>query len=183
MNVDALQELGARLPVIARDAILASAEGRTYVPPSPDPPALPCFVTLRNPDGSLRGCIGRLTAARATLFAEVARNAVLAASGDPRFEPVEDSEVPGLLIEVSVLSPAEPVRDLSDLNPALYGVIVSDGRGRQGVLLPGIPGIDEPAAQVAIAAKKAGIVHELGDVNVSDLEIQRFVTNKFRDAA
>ncbi len=180
MNVAELQEVGAALPALARDAISAWAEGRTFVPPAPDPPALPCFVTLRNPDRSLRGCIGRLEASRDTLFAEVARNAVLAASQDPRFDPVKKSEVARLRVEVSVLSPAEPVKDLSELNPALYGVIVSDGLGRQGVLLPGIPGIDEAAAQVALAAEKAGIY----DIEAGDgIEIQRFVTSKFYDAA
>ncbi len=177
MDVTELQEVGAGLPALARDAISAWAEGRTFVPPGPDLPALPCFVTLRNPDKSLRGCIGRLEASRDTLFAEVARNAVLAASSDPRFGPVAKSEVARLHIEVSVLSPAEPVEDLSELDPALYGVIVSDELGRQGVLLPGIPGIDDAATQVALAAEKAGIY------DIDGVEIQRFVTNKFHDAA
>jgi len=177
MNVAEIQEFGPKLPRLARAAILAWAEGREFEPPSPDPPSLPCFVTLRNPDDSLRGCIGRLQAARETLYAEVARNAVLAARDDPRFEPVEASEVPGLRVEVSVLSPAEPIDELSELDPAVYGVIVSDALGRQGVLLPNVPGIDDAVMQVAIAAEKGGIDPR----SAVGFQIKRFVTNKFWD--
>jgi AmmeMemoRadiSam system protein A len=177
VNAAELQDFGPRLPALARDAILAWAEGRDFEPPSPDPPALPCFVTLRNPDESLRGCIGRLDAACKTLFAEVARNAVLAAKSDPRFEPVKASEVAGLRVEVSVLSPPEPIRDLSDLDPATYGVIVSDALGRQGVLLPNVPGIEDAASQVAIAAEKGG----MDPLESAGFQVERFVTNKFLD--
>ena len=59
--------------------------------------------------------------------------------------------------EVSVLAPDEPVSGLSDLDPKHFGVIVSDGAGRRGLLLPDIDGVDDAATQVAIARQKAGI--------------------------
>jgi MEMO1 family protein len=42
----------------------------------------------------------------------------------------------------------------------MFGVIVEDESGsRRGLLLPDIPGIDNAAQQVEIAARKAGIGH------------------------
>jgi AMMECR1 domain-containing protein len=115
------------------------------------------FVTLRNADGSLRGCVGTLTPAEPDVVTETARSAVLAATADPRFPAVMLGELAALRVEVSVLLAAEPAAGPADLDPARYGVIVSDGGGRQGVLLPNVEGIRHAAEQIAIARNKAGI--------------------------
>ena len=114
-------------------------------------------MTLRNPDGSLRGCIGSLQATEPDVVSETARNAVLAASSDPRFPPVVAQELPRLRIEVSVLMPQQPAAGLHELDPSRYGVVVSDASGRQGVLLPQVAGVRDAAQQVAIAREKANI--------------------------
>jgi AmmeMemoRadiSam system protein A len=115
------------------------------------------FVTLRNADGSLRGCIGSLRPVLPDVVAETARVAVLAAASDPRFLPVQPEELAQLRIEVSVLSPAEPISGVEELDPECFGVIVSDERGRQAVLLPGIAEIRDAKTQVELACAKAGI--------------------------
>jgi AmmeMemoRadiSam system protein A len=115
------------------------------------------FVTLRAIDGALRGCVGSVVASQADIVSETARSAVLAATKDPRFPPVSTPELAALLIEVSVLGPEELVSGPSELDPQRYGVIVRDGSGRQGLLLPGISGIDDASAQVDVARRKAGI--------------------------
>ncbi|MHB1477846.1 MAG: AMMECR1 domain-containing protein, partial [Coriobacteriia bacterium] len=46
--------------------------------------------------------------------------------------------------------------DLSDLDPATWGVIVS-ADWRRGLLLPDLEGVDTVEQQVAIARQKAGI--------------------------
>lgn len=153
-----LELIGPELPGVARralEALLAGVPG-----PRPGPPGTPAagvFVTLRNPDGSLRGCIGSIQPLEADVVLETARSAVLAATRDPRFAPVSREELAGLSIEVSVLEPEEPVGDPSELDPSVFGVIVRDRRGRRGLLLPDIEGIREPAEQIAIARQKAGI--------------------------
>lgn len=153
-----LEELSRELPALARRAIALHLEaGRSLSAGRPGAPAAGVFVTLRNADGSLRGCIGSIAPAEQDVFAETARSAVLAATRDPRFEPVGLAELPSLSIEVSVLAPDEPVERLAELDPKHYGVIVRDRLGRRGLLLPDIEGVDEPAEQVEIARKKAGI--------------------------
>ncbi|RMF84318.1 MAG: AmmeMemoRadiSam system protein A [Nitrospirae bacterium] len=149
------------LPELARDAIRAYvSEGRRLAPPETLPPEwhrrAPVFVTLRTPSGELRGCIGSLEPLTGNLAAETIDRAIAAATGDPRFAPVGPGEVEDLEVEVSILSPLEPVPSLEALDPARYGVVVEAG-GRRGVLLPGIEGIDTPEQQVAIARRKAGI--------------------------
>src|SRR6185369_8578717 len=67
----------------------------------------PCFVSLKTIDGELRGCIGTIEPARETLAREIIANAISAAIGDPRFDPVAEDELPNLRYSVDVLLPSE----------------------------------------------------------------------------
>nr|WP_320132919.1 AmmeMemoRadiSam system protein A [uncultured Holophaga sp.] len=115
------------------------------------------FVSLHTRGGELRGCIGTLAATRSSLAEEIAANALAAGTRDHRFEPVTLPELPGLVIQVDVLSEPEPVSSSEDLDPMRYGVIVSGPGGRRGVLLPDLPGIASAREQIRIAARKAGL--------------------------
>ena len=66
-----------------------------------------CFVTLTR-QGELRGCIGTLEAHR-PLGVDVRENAVAAAFRDPRFKPLARDEFTVTEVEVSLLSPMEPL--------------------------------------------------------------------------
>jgi MEMO1 family protein len=113
------------------------------------------FVCLKI-RGMLRGCIGTFQPAEKDVAAEVVRNAVSAATCDPRFTCVRPNELPDLEYSVDVLSDPEQVNSLSDLDPSRYGVIVQAG-GRRGLLLPDLEGVDTVEQQVGIAMQKAGI--------------------------
>lgn len=86
------------------------------------------FVTL-NERGELRGCIGSLVARR-PLVEDVRGNARSAAFDDPRFPPLDASELPIVKIEVSVLSALESVPATSE--EELLSLLVP---GRDGLLL------------------------------------------------
>ncbi|MBM4387676.1 MAG: AmmeMemoRadiSam system protein A, partial [Deltaproteobacteria bacterium] len=94
------------------------------------------FVTLRK-NGSLRGCIGSIMPVE-PLFEGVIRNAVNAASHDPRFEPVKPEEEKDIHIEISVLSKPEKVGGIKDIVIGRDGIIISKG-GRRAVFLPQVP--------------------------------------------
>jgi AmmeMemoRadiSam system protein A len=113
------------------------------------------FVSLKI-GGQLRGCIGTVQPVCDTLADEIIHNAVSAGTGDPRFLPVREKELPLLEYSVDVLTLPEPVASLEDLDPKRYGVIVSFG-ARRGLLLPDLEGIDTVELQLDIALKKAGI--------------------------
>ncbi len=166
---------GQRLVNIAREAVGASVvRGHAANVAEPLGFRAPVFVTLRRRDGALRGCIGTLRPVEGDVTAETARNAVLAATRDPRFPPVTPDELPGLDVEVSVLLPEERVAHLAQLDPARYGVVVRDADGRQGVLLPDVPGVDDAEAQVRIARQKGGIAEGV------DVTLHRFEVRKYR---
>ena len=132
-----------------------------------DPPSNPigvlawragAFVTIRKLDGQLRGCIGTIEGEYPNVAREIVKNAISAATRDPRFPPVSISELPGLIYSVDVLSIPEAVRGPEDLDPTVYGVIVETLDGsRRGLLLPGIAGLDSAPEQWLAVHSKAGI--------------------------
>ncbi len=66
------------------------------------------FVTLRWNDGRLQGCIGSLEPRR-PLADDVMHNALAAAFADPRASPLALEDLSDIRVEVSVLSPLEPI--------------------------------------------------------------------------
>ena len=125
---------------VARESIAAHFRARR--PPLPDPTGAlaehrGAFVTLHGRDGQLRGCIGLMRSDR-PLLETVARMAVAAATEDGRFEPVTEAELDDVSIEVSALSPLEPIRP-EDVEVGRHGLLIGQG-SRRGVLLPQVPG-------------------------------------------
>ncbi len=129
------------------------------------------FVSLHK-GGNLRGCIGTLEPTRASVADEVIQNAISAATRDPRFPAVQPSELKELEISVDVLTPAEPIASIDELDPKRYGVIVQSG-WRRGVLLPDLEGVDTAEYQVSIARRKAGIGPE-EPVQLYRFEVKRY---------
>ena len=129
-------------------ALLAVRLAATGAPP-PDPdelvarrelvpgPALTghrgAFVTLTL-DGSLRGCIGTIEGT-CPLIEAVLRNARAAACEDPRFAPVGPDEVDALELEISALTPLQPVAGPEDIDVGRHGVVLEYGP-RRAVFLP-----------------------------------------------
>ena len=113
------------------------------------------FVSLKK-FGDLRGCIGTFMPTQENIAQEIIKNAISAAVDDPRFSPVNFSELEDLSISVDVLSAPEEVKDISQLDPKKYGVIVSSGY-KKGLLLPDLEGVDTVKYQIDIAKRKAGI--------------------------
>ena len=167
------------LPKLARKAIEAHLEGQ-------DDNGLPidstddinllaskraCFVSIKTAKGELRGCIGTIVPTRNSLKEEIIANAIAAATHDPRFPSMEKEELEPARISVDVLHAPEPIRSLSELNPRLYGVIVSKGRQR-GLLLPNLDGVDSVEQQLGIAARKGGI-NSLEGVTILRFRVDR----------
>jgi AmmeMemoRadiSam system protein A len=90
------------------------------------------FVTLHK-RGRLRGCIGVIEAFE-PLGDSIARCAANAALHDPRFSPVRSEELPELEIELSLLSPLEPILP-ENIEIGKHGLLISQGP-RRGLLLP-----------------------------------------------
>ena len=99
------------------------------------------FVTLTEND-RLRGCIGSLKPHR-PLIDEALANTTQAAFADPRFAPLEPSELAALRLDVSILSHPRPVPAgseselVSALEPDRDGLILAAGK-RRALFLPSV---------------------------------------------
>jgi hypothetical protein len=188
LDADDEQQFAAALLGRARNSI-AAALGLAREPETAHPRLAAIgatFVTLRDARGELRGCIGRLEAV-ATLEEDVRRNAAAAAFGDPRFDPLQAHEWPGVCIEVSLLEPPEPLppartrgEALRQLRPHVDGVIV-DWRGHSATFLPQVwQQLPEPEAFLAALLRKAGLG---ADFWAEDLRLRRYRVRHFESSA
>jgi AmmeMemoRadiSam system protein A len=146
------------LLAIARRAI-AGAIGAPGAGPAVQPEDASrggAFVSLHDRGGDLRGCIGFIESDEP--HPRTVRDAaVAAATRDPRFPPVRAEELPGLQIEISLLSAPRPIRP-EEVECGRHGLIVSRG-GRRGLLLPQVPaqfGWDREQF-LAATCRKAGL--------------------------
>lgn len=144
------------------------------------------FVTLRA-QGRLRGCIGNVVAER-PLAESVVRNTVAAASRDPRFPPINGRELAHVRVEVTVLTPLNPLlyqnyNDLlRNLRPGVDGVMVK-WEGRRGLLLPQVwERVRETADFLNALAQKAGIPSAKLQANPPEAEIFTFQAQHFVEA-
>jgi len=90
------------------------------------------FVSL-HVKGKLRGCIGVIDG-RERLGESIVRCAAGAALDDPRFTRMKPEEIGDVEIEISLLTPLEPIRP-EDVEIGTHGLLVEQG-GRRGLLLP-----------------------------------------------
>ena len=102
------------------------------------------FVTLNTfPKHDLRGCIGYPEPV-APLIESLTDSAINAATKDPRFPNVTSKEMDKIVVEVSLLTPPEPIdakkpKDyLEQIKIGRDGLIVEKGMYR-GLLLPQVP--------------------------------------------
>jgi len=132
------------------------------------------FVSLHKRK-ELRGCVGTYLPAHENLAEEIILNAVAACSRDYRFNSITADELPILSVEVSLLSPPERIKNVGELDPNKYGVVVKCSDGRTGLLLPDLEGVDSAQEQIAIACQKAGI----NPVSDKEIEIHKFTVEKY----
>lgn len=91
------------------------------------------FVTLTK-NGKLRGCIG-YTNAVYPIGEAVVRAARAAAFEDPRFPHLKEGELEKIVIELSILTTPQPVKDFKEITIGKDGLICSY-LGYYGLLLP-----------------------------------------------
>ncbi len=165
------------LVALARRALESYVRDRTVVEPAPLPGLeqrrAGVFVSLHLPDGSLRGCIGTTQPTQPGIAQEIVRNAISAATRDPRFYPVRPDELAGLDVSVDVLGEAEEVGGTEDLDPKRFGIIVQAADGRQALLLPDLEGVDTVDQQVCITCRKGGIDPDRDTYRILRFEVQR----------
>jgi AmmeMemoRadiSam system protein A len=129
------------------------------------------FVSIKK-RGQLRGCIGTFEPTKPNVAEEVIANAISSATRDPRFPPIEPSELAHLEYSVDLLTQPEPVESTAELDAKQYGVIVEAGL-RRGLLLPELEGVDTVEDQIDICRRKAGIPRD-EPIKLYRFEVKRF---------
>lgn len=130
---------------------------------------LGAFVTLKI-EGDLRGCIGFIES-KEPLYKTVEEAAILAATEDTRFPPLELNELMLIDIEISVLGKSESVKSYDDIILGEDGLILEEGFKR-GLLLPQVPiehGMNKEEYLTAICCK-AGLNGSLWKTKLVNLK-------------
>ena len=180
----------ATLLDIADESIRAGLAGRarSRVDTASLPPLLAergaAFVTVRV-GSELNGCIGSIEPV-APLGAAVARHAWDAAFADPRLPPLRPEEYEHTTIEVSVLSPLEPIPGRSEaellaaLRPGEDGLVIA-AQGRRGLFLPVVwESLPDPRDFLHHLQDKAGLPPGWWP---EDMVANRFSVEKFERVA
>lgn len=148
------------------------------------------FVTIEK-SGQLRGCIGTYLPTKENIAQEIIYNAIAAAAEDYRFGPIQKEELPLLSYTVYILEKPELVKNIKELDPKKFGIIVkttpissADGTdvvfnghfvAKSALLLPDLEGIDTIEKQISIVCQKGGI-----DPSQEKIIIYRFTTEKYQ---
>ena len=142
-----------------------------------------CFVTIRKM-GDLRGCIGSLEPSR-PLAQDVAHNAFQAAFRDPRFDPLREHEFETLRVELSVLSPMEPIDVANEadllgrLTPHVDGLVIIEG-ARRATFLPKVwESLPDPEQFLGHLRLKCGLPKDYWSEH---LEFHRYGTTTYAES-
>lgn len=141
------------------------------------------FVTLTQ-HGQLRGCIGTLEAHR-PLGEDVRQNAIAAAFHDKRFEPLKESELAHTRVEISLLSPQQPLTfdseadALAKLRPGVDGVVLVY-RHQRSTFLPQVwEQLPHPQQFMAHLKRKAGLADNFWSPEV---KLFRYTVDKWKES-
>jgi len=147
------------------------------------------FVTLKTyPENNLRGCIGYPEPVY-PLIDSLLDASVASATRDPRFHPVSSNELDHLVIEVTVLSSPELIKDrkgkglLEAIEIGRDGLIIEKGF-HKGLLLPQVPiewnwEKDEFLSHTCI---KAGLPYDCW-YNDNDIKVYKFSGQVFSETS
>jgi AmmeMemoRadiSam system protein A len=180
-------ERGATLARYARACIRAKLGDDSISPPDAPWAAdrAATFVTLRFHTGALQGCIGTIHPHR-TIVEDIAYNAVAAATRDHRGTKLSLADVDQLDVEVSILSPLDPIPTGTEaemwahVRPGTDGVVLEHEDCR-GVLLPAVwPKLGSLAAFAAALKAKAGYPPSFWH---ADLQLWRYTVDHHVDPA
>ena len=177
---------GATLLKLARSEIAAKLGHEADAPIQASWLAEPgaSFVTLTR-QGELRGCIGTLEAHR-PLGLDVRENAVAAAFHDPRFMPLTLAEFEEIRVEVSLLSPSEPLIVVNEedalisLRPGIDGVVFEYGHYRSTFLPQVWEQLPDPAEFLAHLKRKAGLA---ADFWADQVRLSRYTVTKWKEGS
>ncbi|MCK4453775.1 AMMECR1 domain-containing protein [Candidatus Parcubacteria bacterium] len=138
----------------------------------------------------LRGCIGTYLPTKENIAQEIIHNAIVAATEDYRFSPIQKQELPELSYTVYILNKPELIKSINELDPKKYGILVksqsfSSGSDvifepaprthfKSGLLLPDLDGVDTSEKQISIACQKANINPQTEKIIIYKFKVEKY---------
>lgn len=136
------------------------------------------FVTLRWKSGDLQGCIGSLEPER-PIVDDVAHNAIAAGTRDPRTTPCKLADVDHLDVELSILSPLEPIASEADIRVGVDGIVLVH-EFRRATFLPVMwERLPDVKTFMGVLRRKAGLPRDFA----GQVQLMRYTVDKFEDRA
>ncbi len=142
------------------------------------------FVTLKTKEGALRGCVGSLIAHR-SLYEDIIENSLSSAFKDPRFPPLNITELPFIKIELSLLqTPAELTYSsgedlLNKITPNEDGLIIKYEE-HQATFLPSVwEELPQKEEFISRLCQKAGLEPDF--YKSGKLEVYTYKADKFSE--
>jgi len=136
------------------------------------------FVTLRWKSGDLQGCIGSLEADR-PIVEDVANNAIAAGTRDPRTKPCKLADVDLLHVELSILSPLEPIASEADIRIGVDGIVLIY-EFRRATFLPVMwERLRDKKTFMGELRRKAGLPRDFA----GQVQLMRYTVDHFEDKA
>ena len=175
-------EEGKFLLSLAKKAISHYLKTKEKISPPPETPSsllkekAGVFVSIKK-KGKLRGCVGTFLPTKENIAKEVIESAILAGFFDDRFPPLTEEELNSLTFTVYILNEPSLIKEISELDPKKYGILVKSLSSKKiGLLLPDIEEIKTVNDQILIACQKAGI-----DPLNEKFLIFKFTAKKYED--
>lgn len=114
------------------------------------------FVSIWTSDGDLVGSVGRLLPRFGSLAEEIMEN-TLAALNDERFDALDADDAAQLKVGLRILSGADEIHDLGQLDHRVYGVIAITPDRKLGWALPSEESVGSLRDQLALACFRGRI--------------------------
>jgi len=166
---------------IARTTLMGQIQSQSIPPATPSSTILyeplGAFVTLEKHD-NLRGCMG-LFEPDTPLYEVIQRQTIVAATQDPRFSPVVETELDDINIEISVMTPRRKIDNWKEIEVGKHGVVIEKGQSR-GTFLPQVATDNEWGLEKFLSVlcsqkiKLEADCYKDTDVNIYTFEAQVF---------
>lgn len=169
---------------LAQKAVENYCEKKEKISPPPETPKeflekkAGVFVSIKK-NGQLRGCVGTYLPVHENIAKETIENAILAGFFDNRFPPISKEEIPSLSFTVYILNEPELIKEVGQLNPKKYGILVKSlSSNKSALLLPDLEGINKPEEQILTACQKGNIDPENEKIIIFRFSAQKYENNQ-----
>lgn len=134
-----------------------------------------CIVSIYDTKDNLIGQFGGVNPQTDSLYTEILENAITAARGNDKFEPVKSDQLNQIKVLVDVLSSPHKVEDIKELKPHKHGLVIKKGKDYIGYVMPNIKGVRTVDKQIEILKSE----YNVNDKEWKKMELYYFKSTRY----